>query len=119
LGHKYAVFPQLFHGLAGMGNALLDLWEVSGDECYLSQAWQVAEGVLLFRIEREEGVTFPGEQAIRESADLATGAAGVALFLDRLAGADRGVQGNHNFVLDELLPGGALGSVSTTSAFSR
>lgn len=101
---KYAMFPQLFHGLAGMGNLLLDVWESTSDERYLSEAWQIAEGVLLFRMERPEGLGFPGEQAIRESADLATGAAGVGLFLDRLLKAERHTGGNFNFVIDELLP---------------
>lgn len=104
LGHKYAVFPQLFHGLAGLGNALLDLCEFCADEQYLSEAWQVAEGVLLFGIPRPEGIGFPGEQAHRESADFATGAAGVGLFLDRLVKADANRCGNFNFVVDELLP---------------
>jgi serine/threonine protein kinase len=108
LSHKYTVFPLLFHGLAGMGNALLDIWEYGGEERHLSEAWQVAEGILLFRLERPEGVGFPGEQAVRESADFATGAAGVSLFLDRLIKADEGIHGNFNFVVDELLPGGSL-----------
>ena len=42
--------PQLFHGLAGLGNALLDIHELDGDERYLAEAWQVAEGVLLFSV---------------------------------------------------------------------
>jgi lantibiotic modifying enzyme len=100
---KYTVSPQLFHGLAGLGNFLLDVWEQSGDERHLAEAWQVAEGVLLFRIERAEGIVFPGEQAARESADFATGAAGVGLFLHRLLQAEHGIQGNFNFVIDELL----------------
>jgi hypothetical protein len=107
---KYAVFPQLFHGLSGMGNFVLDVWEASGDPAYLAEAWQIAEGALLFRLERPEGVAFPGEQVLRESADLATGAAGVGLFLDRLLAADAGRRaGNFNFVVDELLEAGLSG----------
>lgn len=102
--HKYAVFPQLFHGLSGMGNVLLDVWEFTGDPQYREAAWTVAEGVLLFRIDRPEGAGFPGEQAVRESADLATGTAGVALFLDRLIRSDTVPAGNFNFVVDELVP---------------
>jgi tRNA A-37 threonylcarbamoyl transferase component Bud32 len=104
LSHKYAVMPQLFHGLAGLGNALLDIHRLDGDERYLAEAWQVAEGILLFGIDRPEGLGFPGEQALRESCDFATGAAGVALFLDRLRRSDVGPARNFNFVLDELLP---------------
>ncbi|MDQ3654152.1 MAG: protein kinase/lanthionine synthetase C family protein, partial [Chloroflexota bacterium] len=102
--HKYVVMPQLFHGLAGLGNALLDLWEYGDDERYLADAWQIAEGVLLHRIDCPEGVGFPGEQALRESADFASGAAGIALFLDRLRKAESGIKGNFNFTVDELLP---------------
>ncbi|WP_329234480.1 lanthionine synthetase LanC family protein [Streptomyces canus] len=101
--HKYAVFPQLFHGLSGMGNALLDVWEFTGDPQYREAAWTVAEGVLLFRIDCAEGAGFPGEQAMRESADFATGTAGVALFLDRLIRSDTGPAENFNFVVDELI----------------
>jgi len=106
VSRKYAVMPQLFHGLAGLGNALLDVAELLGRQDALAEAWRTAEGVLLYRIDAPEGVAFPGEQSLRESADLASGAAGVGLFLDRLIRLDAGERpGNHNFVVDELLPG--------------
>ena len=105
VSHKYAAFPQLFHGLAGMGNALIDVWRLTGDGRCLDAAWRTAEGVLLFRVDRPEGAGFPGEQVGRESADFATGTAGVALFLDRLLGSGTGRRDNFNFVVDELLPG--------------
>ena len=103
---KYAVLPQLFHGLAGLGNAVLDGYEFTGDEAYLAEAWRTAEGTLLFGIDRPEGLVFPGEQAARESADLASGSAGVALFLHRLTKTGPGGRTNTNFTLDELLPPG-------------
>lgn len=104
VARKYVVFPQLFHGLAGLGNSLLDLWEYGHRGTALDDAWRVAEGILLFGIERSEGVAFPGEQAIRESADFATGSAGVGLFLSRILLADKGIrQGSFNFTVDELL----------------
>ena len=98
VGRKWAVFPQLFHGLAGLGNVMLDVPSPGS-------AWDIASGVLVFGIERTEGLAFPGEQALRESADFATGAAGVGLFLHRLLQADtQRPAPNFNFVLDELLP---------------
>jgi hypothetical protein len=103
---KYTVFPQLFHGLAGLGNVLLDGYELLGEERYAAEAWRTAEGVLLHRVDRDEGVVFPGEQALRECADYATGSAGVALFLHRLTVARPGGRSNFNFVLDDLLPAG-------------
>lgn len=101
---KYAVMPQFFHGLAGMGNLLLDAGELLGEERWFAEARRVAKGVLLSRIERPEGIAFPGEQALRESVDLATGSIGVALFLDRLRTARPGGRTNAFFTVDGLLP---------------
>ena len=56
-------------------------------------------------MDRPEGIGFPGEQTARESADFATGAAGIALFLNRLHQAEVAIAPNFNFVVDELLPG--------------
>lgn len=103
-GRKYTAFPQLFRGLAGLGNFLLDVWQLTGEQEHLLAAWQTAEGILLFGIEREEGLAFPGDQARRESADFATGAAGIGLFLHRLLKAESGHAPNFNFVVDEFLP---------------
>lgn len=100
---KYTSFPQLFRGLSGIGNALLDAYEFLGDPELLGDAERVAEAVLCSAVRRPEGVVFPGEQMLRESADLATGSAGIALFLDRLRHAAPGRRTNRNFLLDDLL----------------
>ena len=55
------------------------------------------------RQQRIEGVVFPGEQSLRECCDLASGSAGVALFLDRVRHAAPGRRTNRNFLLDDLL----------------
>jgi len=107
LMHKYTQFPQLFMGLAGLGNCLLDMWQFIREEKYLKCAWQSAEGIMMHRIVRKEGVTFPGTRSLRESADFATGVSGVALFLKRLVEADKhptDCADNFNFLADELLP---------------
>lgn len=110
---KYTVFPQLFHGSSGLGNALLDAYEFLGDPELLGDAERVAAAVLCTAIDRPEGVVFPGEQMVRESCDLASGSAGVALFLDRLRHAAPGARTNANFVLDDLIslidPAGSVG----------
>ncbi|GAA4906369.1 protein kinase-like protein [Stackebrandtia albiflava] len=105
VSRKYAVMPQLFHGLAGMGDVLIDVAELTGRPDVLAEAWRTAEGVLLFRVDAPEGVVFPGEQGLRESADFATGSAGVGLFLDRLLKTGPGTRTGFNLVLDDLLPG--------------
>jgi serine/threonine protein kinase len=106
---KFSVLPQLFRGTAGIGNVLLDAYEFLGDPALLGDAERVASAVLCSAIERPEGIAFPGEQTVRESCDLASGSAGIALFLDRLAKAAPGARTNTTFTLDDLLPvhGGA------------
>ncbi|MEW1771950.1 class III lanthionine synthetase LanKC [Streptomyces sp. NPDC086777] len=106
----YTTFPQLFHGLSGLGNVLLDAYEFLGDPELLGDAERAAEAVLCSAVRRPEGVVFPGEQTVRESCDLATGSAGVALFLDRLHRAGPGARTNTNFLLDDLLPAPGTGA---------
>jgi hypothetical protein len=114
---KYTNMPMLFHGLAGLGNVLLDAYEFTGEPRWLDEAWRAGEGVLHFAVDRPGGgVAFPGEQALRESADFATGSAGVGLFLQRLTGAAPGARTNFNFVLDELLPAGTVAAVADATA---
>lgn len=100
---KYAVLPQLFHGLAGVGMALQDAAELLGDAEAGLAARRLARGVALFAVPREHGIAWPSEQCHRDSSDLATGAAGVAMFLHRLRAPADGRSSNVNFVLDELL----------------
>lgn len=100
---KYTGLTQLFHGMSGIGNTLLDAYEFLGDPELLGDAERAAETVLCHAVRRPEGIVFPGEQALRECADLASGSAGVTLFLDRLRHAAPGLRTNRNFVLDDLL----------------
>ena len=99
---KYTTFPQLFHGISGIGNAVLDAYEFLGDPELLGDAERIAEAVLCSAVRRPEGIVFPGEQTLRESCDLASGSAGVVLFLDRVRHAAPGLRTNRNFVLDDL-----------------
>lgn len=99
----YTVFPGLFQGLSGLGNFQLDAYQFTGEEHYLQQAHQTAQGLLLHRLPKREGIAFPGDYSLRISTDFGTGGAGIALFLHRLAHADQ-QQHNFNFTLDHLLP---------------
>lgn len=95
---KFAVFPGQFCGLAGIGEFLLDLHDMTGEQRFLESARRIADGILLFRVERE-GSAFPGETASRLCCDYGTGSAGIGLFLNRLLGR----QGS-DFLTDFLLP---------------
>jgi len=96
---KYTIFPGWFFGQAGMGEFYLDLAELGwNEEESLRAARKVLAGLLLFRLEREEGLAFPGESLTRISCDFGTGSAGVAHFIHRLAS-----RGAPLFMLDELL----------------
>jgi len=101
----YTAFPNLFQGLAGLGNTLLDVYEFTGDPRFLQEAHRTADGILLFRVERLSGLAFPGQQLLRISTDFGTGSAGIIAFLDRLRRALRGERTeNFNFMLDSLVP---------------
>jgi serine/threonine protein kinase len=98
---KYAVFPGRFTGLAGLGEFLLDMHDHSGEHRFLESANKVAEGIMHFRVKRN-GSSFPGELLSRLCCDYGTGSAGIALFLNRLLGKQKG-----DFMLDELFGGPA------------
>lgn len=98
---KYAVYPGRNDGLAGIGEFLLDAFLETGDVKFRDSALRLARGIELFAIEDGDGAAFPGNGLSRISCDLATGAAGIALFLDRLARPRPA-----DFMLDELLRGG-------------
>ena len=93
---KYAVLPGRFVGLAGIGDFLLDMHQFTGNPLYLESAHKVADGIMLFRVQRE-GAAFPGDLLFRLSCDYGTGSAGIALFLARLQ-----YGGQNQFMLDSL-----------------
>jgi len=67
-----------------MGESLLDMFLVTGDESYLQKARQKAIQTLLFTIDRPEGIAFPGRFLFKISHDYGVGGAGIGLFLLRL-----------------------------------
>jgi hypothetical protein len=82
----FSAAPHLFEGLASMGETLLDMYRVTGEPRYLEQARRKAMQTLLYRIDRPQGVAFPGRYLLRISHDYGMGGAGIGLFLHRLVG---------------------------------
>jgi hypothetical protein len=74
----------LFEGLTGIGEFMLDMYKFTGDQDYYHKALDIADTVLCFKIEKLEGVAYPGRWLMRISNDYATGAAGIGLFFTRL-----------------------------------
>lgn len=81
---KYSIFPGRNEGLAGIGEFLLDAHRETGERKFLNSAFRAAAGLAIFRVSQPEGAAFPGDGVARFSCDLATGSAGIVLFLDRL-----------------------------------
>jgi serine/threonine protein kinase len=81
---RFTLQTDQFNGLSGIGEAMLDMYLASGKEAYLARAHDIADSLLRFRIERPEGLAFPGRLLLRISNDFGTGGAGVGLFLERL-----------------------------------
>lgn len=74
----------LLAGFSGLGMALLDAHAALGEPDLAVAARRVARGVAFYRVPRAVGAAVSGDQAVRVTADLGTGAAGVALFLRRV-----------------------------------
>lgn len=97
---KYTIFPGYFFGIAGIAEMYLDMarfprWESMA----MAATRRLLAGAMLFPVEREGGLAFPGESLTRISCDFGTGGAGVALVMDRYRKRD-----GASFMLDELLP---------------
>ena len=82
---KLTVFPGQLSGMAGLGELFVDLYQHTAEEHYREEAWRFADRILLYSVERPEGLVFPGEELVRVSTDFATGSAGIGIFLRRLA----------------------------------
>lgn len=98
LDRKYAIFPGRSIGLTGIGEFLLDLANVEGYEAQAEEALRrIVSGILLFPVESEKGLGFPGYELFRLSCDYATGSAGITLFLHRYLERRKA-----DFLIDEL-----------------
>ncbi|MFJ9560558.1 class III lanthionine synthetase LanKC [Streptomyces fuscichromogenes] len=84
LGHAHAAMSGLFQGLSGIGLALAEHAEATGDATSRRRALDVARRLFLHAVPHPTGVRFLGDQSFRFSADLFSGSAGVLLFLDQL-----------------------------------
>lgn len=80
----FTAIPGQFEGMSGIGEFLLDLYNVTGEKQYYRRALVLAESILCFQVKTEGGRAFPGRGLLRLSADYANGSAGVAAFLQRV-----------------------------------
>ncbi|MGY0612271.1 class III lanthionine synthetase LanKC [Luteimonas sp. A501] len=99
VSNKYAVGAGLYLGLAGLGNYLLDAAEFLGDPSLVERAHRCASGIRVFAVEREDGIAFPDANGLKLNCDYASGSAGIAMFLHRLANGG----GNFDLMIDEAL----------------
>lgn len=81
---NYSVFPTNFLGMVGLGELFVDLHQHTGEESYRTEARRFVDRIMLFALERPEGLVFPGEDLVRVSTDYGTGSAGTGLFIHRL-----------------------------------
>lgn len=86
---KFTVVPAQVEGLSGIGELMVDLHRVDGDDAWRRRGLEIADSVLRFRVDRDDGTAFPGRFLLRLSDGYAYGSAGVGLFLDRLANPRR------------------------------
>ncbi|EKE80928.1 class III lanthionine synthetase LanKC [Idiomarina xiamenensis] len=97
---KYTIFPGYFFGISGILDWYVDMLAVPGWRDKADAACQrIISGLLLFAIEKDEGIAFPGESLARISCDYGTGGAGICMMLQRYQ-----QRSASPFMLDELLP---------------
>jgi serine/threonine protein kinase len=80
----FSIAPHSFEGLASMGETLLDMYQVTCEQAYYDYAVLKAHQILLYKIEQDEGIAFPGRFLVRISHDYGTGGAGIGVFLQRV-----------------------------------
>lgn len=95
---KYSIWTGLVSGLTGLGDFNLDLYKLTKDQKHLDGAYRTASGILLCKIEKEEGIAYAGNGLERISCDYATGSAGVGRFFHRLLN----VEESTDFLMDDL-----------------
>ncbi|MBJ6984498.1 class III lanthionine synthetase LanKC [Luteimonas sp. MC1750] len=105
---RYTVGAGLYLGLAGLGNYLLDVAQFLGDRSALARAQRCASGLQVFAVCRDEGIAFPDANGLKLNCDYASGSAGIAMFLHRLAHGGM----NFDLMLDEALGAAAPGPLS-------
>lgn len=96
---KWAVYPTFANGLSGIGEFHLDMYDLLGDAQYMLMAKRAASAIALTAVDKPDGIAFPGDGLERFSCDLATGSAGIALFLGRLLGISTGGFLNLDFLI--------------------
>ena len=81
---KYAIFPGYNFGLSGLVDLFLDLRDEPRWHDTAEQALQrTLSGVLLFALQTDHGIAYPGDGLGRISCDFGTGSAGIAYVLHR------------------------------------
>ena len=96
---KLPLLPALFEGLSGMGLVLSDLAALTHDDDLRVAALRSARALFKYVVPRDGGICVLSAGR-RIAADLASGGAGVALFLDHLSTA----RPDALFTLDSLSP---------------
>ncbi|MGA8114436.1 MAG: lanthionine synthetase C family protein, partial [Actinocatenispora sp.] len=86
VGMPFAVNPGYFSGMAGIAEFLLDCRDVLPDEPAVEETLtRLVDQIMTLRCPGPDGTAFPGDGLLRQSCDLASGSAGIALTLRRLA----------------------------------
>ncbi len=81
---RFAVFPGLFPGVAGLASVLAEVGRRLGRPELIDAGFASARGLFRYAVPRDNGVGWLGEPGQRLSADLWSGSAGILLALRQL-----------------------------------
>ncbi|MEO9239008.1 MAG: lanthionine synthetase C family protein, partial [Jatrophihabitantaceae bacterium] len=81
---RFAVFPGLFPGVAGLATTLAEVGRRLGRPELIDAGFTSARGLFRYAVPRDDGICWLGEPGQRLSADLWSGSAGILLALRQL-----------------------------------
>ncbi|MCD6578241.1 lanthionine synthetase C family protein [bacterium] len=97
---RFTSSPGLFMGLAAIGESYIDLYQFLDVKNYYNIAIEMAENTIMYSIEFNKGIIYPGQQNLRLSCDYATGSSGIGIFLNRLID-NKGRKFVNDYLLEE------------------
>lgn len=96
---KYSISPNLFMGIGGLCNTLLDCYQLLHDKRFKEQVLYLLRGIELFKVDYQDKILFPADSLEKLSCDLGYGSMGLALLINRYLNDDS----NFCFFLDDRL----------------
>lgn len=81
ISYKYAKDPNYQNGLSGIGQVLLEAYQITSDKKYLISAENIVRSILIFQYEDNNMLYFPNNSLLSHSLEYSNGMSGIIDFL--------------------------------------